>query len=110
MTRKPFTPEQAHVLSLPVVLTDKAWREAVHIEQPKSLSEVAQRLAHTLKAAWHVLMADPNAEWVEFSIMRFPPDGDRRNRRFLALKATRKLWPDSGAWYLEVSLKFETAS
>lgn len=107
MSRKHFTPEQAHVLTLPVVLTDKAWQEAVHIEQPKSLTEVAQRLAYTLKAAWHAFMDDPNAEFAEFGIYRFPPSGVRSHKRFLALKAERKRLPESDSWNLVISLKFE---
>lgn len=109
MSRKHFTPEQAHVLTLPVVLTDKAWQEAVHIEQPKSLTEVAQRLAYTLKAAWHAFMDDPNAESAEFGIYRFPPSGVRSHKRFLALKAERKRLPESDSWNLVISLKFEDA-
>ncbi|WP_313105293.1 hypothetical protein [Stutzerimonas nitrititolerans] len=107
MSRKYFTSEQAHVLTLPVVLTEKAWREAVHIEQPKSLTEVAQRLAYTLKAAWHAFMDDPVAERAEFGINRFPPSGDRSHKRFLALKAERKRLPESDSWNLIISLKFE---
>lgn len=109
MTRRYFTPEQAHVLSLPVVFTHKAWQEAVQIEQPKSLTEVAQRLAYTLKAAWHAFMDDPNAETVEFGIYRFPPSGDRNHKRFLALKADRKRAHQSDRWTLVISLKFEDA-
>lgn len=108
MSRKTFTPEQAHVLSLPVVFTDKAWREAVDIDDPKSLTEVAQRAAYALKATWYAMLQDPITDAVEFSIERVPPSGNRRYRRFLALKAER-VQSATGSWYLRISLKFEQA-
>lgn len=108
MTRNTLTPEQAHVLSLPVVFTPKAWRESVHMDQPKSVSEIAQRLAHTVRAAWHAFMEDPLIEGAEFSIYRHPPSGDRGYRAFLAMKAERVKAPDSEFWHLEISLKFES--
>jgi len=110
MTRIKLTPEQAHVFSLPVVFTPKAWRQAVDIDQPKSPTEVAQRLAWTVKAAWQAFMQEPCAESVEFSIYRFPPEGGRSHRVFLALKAERVKAPMDDFWHMEISLKFEIPS
>ncbi|MFK4135380.1 Uncharacterised protein [Pseudomonas luteola] len=101
MSRKVFTPEQELLLSLPVSLTHEAWFEAVHIEHPKSFSELAQRLAFTLKAGYHELCQQPYSKPVKFSLYRHSPSGDRSYRYFLQLQIEKI---DADFPYLLISL------
>lgn len=107
MSRQKFTPEQERLLALPVVLTATAWAHAVHMQHPKSLSELAQRLAYTLKAGYHGLLQKPYEQPVLFGFYRHKPLGDdRTSRHYLELQIQVVSTKDQAS-YLLISLPKE---
>ncbi|WP_122290104.1 hypothetical protein, partial [Pseudomonas savastanoi] len=104
MSRNKYTAEQKALLALPVILTPAAWDQAVHVDNPKSFSELAQRLAYTVKAAYHGLLTESQDRPAMFGFYRHLPSGeDRSHRHYLALNIQVVRKPTEPA-YLLISL------
>jgi len=96
----------ADLLKLPVVMTPRAWREAVHLERPQRLEEITSRLSDVIWLAYRELHFQPERSQIDFGLYRFLPNGDRSNRVWLDLRLHR-INAESGNSYLCVSLRDE---
>lgn len=103
ITINPVCPE---LLKLPVVLTPRAWQEAVHIEEPQHVAEIGTRLGDVVLLALREVHMQPQAPQIDFGIYRFPPQGDRSERVWLELRLHR-IQPEAGPSYLCISLRDE---
>lgn len=104
-----LTPEQAAVLSLPIVVTPEVWNQAVHFEQPKSLVYLGQRLSNILQATYLEMLKQPTSTSVDFGLFRTLPSGDFGIQFYLELQANLIDEPDAIP-YLRISLRPESAS
>jgi hypothetical protein len=104
----PLSTEQisADLLKLPVVLTPRAWQEAVHLECPQRLEEITIRLSDVIRLAYRELHFQPEVGRIDFGLYRFLPNGDRSNRVWLDLRL-HQIDSESGNSYLCVSLRDE---
>lgn len=91
---------------LPVVLTARAWQEAVHIEKPLYLAEISERLGNVVLTTYRELQFQPEQSRIEFGLYRFPPDGSRLDRVWLEL-TLHQIECESCGPYLCVSLRDE---
>ncbi|MBW9242778.1 hypothetical protein [Pseudomonas paracarnis] len=94
------------LLKLPVVLTPRAWQEAVHIENPQDASVVSERLGDVVLEAYRELHLQPDSDLIHFGLYRLLPDGNSSDRVWLDLKLDRIESPP-GVFYLYISLKEE---
>ena len=94
------------LLKLPVVLTPRAWQEAVHIENPQDASVISQRLGDVVLEAYRELHLQPDSDLIHFGLYRLLPDGNSSDRVWLDLKLDRIESPP-GVFYLYISLKEE---
>lgn len=99
----------ADLLKLPVVLTPRAWQEAVHVEEPHHIEEIAIRLGEVVLEAYRELHLQPDEQQINFSMYRLPPKGDRSERVWLDLKLHR-IESEPGTSYLCISLRDEAPS
>ncbi|MFC6299115.1 hypothetical protein GNF76_26835 [Pseudomonas sp. CCM 7893] len=97
----------SELLKLPVVLTPRAWQEAVHIENPHDAAVVSDRLGEVVLQAYRELHLQPNNTQIHFGLYRLLPDGKNPDRVWLDLKLDRIESPP-GVFYLYISLKEET--
>ena len=95
------------LLKLPVVLTPRAWQEAVHIENPQDVSVISNRLGDVVLEAYRELHMQPDCSQIHFGLYRLLPAGDNSDRVWLDLKLDRIEAPP-GSFYLYISLKEET--
>lgn len=95
------------LLKLPVVLTPRAWQEAVHIENPQDASVVSERLGEVVLEAYRELHLQPDSTQIHFGLYRLLPAGISTDRVWLDLKLDRIESPP-GVFYLYISLKDET--
>lgn len=82
------TPEAARILSMPVVFTPEAWREAIHLDAGLPALDLEDRLSSTLAAAYRAVLASPSVAVVDFGLHRLPPDGDRHKPLWLDLQVS----------------------
>lgn len=94
------------LLKLPVVLTPRAWQEAVHIENQQDASVISQRLGDVVLEAYRELHLQPDSNLIHFGLYRLLPDGNGSDRVWLDLKLNRIESPP-GVFYLYISLKEE---
>ena len=94
------------LLKLPVVLTPRAWQEAVHIENQQDASVISQRLGDVVLEAYRELHLQPDSNLIHFGLYRLLPDGNGLDRVWLDLKLNRIESPP-GVFYLYISLKEE---
>lgn len=94
------------LLKLPVVLTPKAWQEAVHIENQQDASVIRERLGDVVLEAYRELHLQPDSDLIHFGLYRLLPDGNSSDRVWLDLKLDRIESPP-GVFYLNISLKEE---
>ena len=94
------------LLKLPVVLTPRAWQEAVHIENPQDAAAISKRLGDVVLEAYRELHLQPDSDLIHFGLYRLPPDGNSSDRVWLDLKLDRIESPP-GVFYLYISLKEE---
>lgn len=99
-------PISTDMLRLPVVLTPRAWQEAVHIDDPRHAAEISCRLGDVVQTAYTELGFQPEQPQIEFGIYRFPPNGNRAARIWLELKL-HHVESDTGTSYLCISLRDE---
>ncbi|RZI31055.1 hypothetical protein [Pseudomonas orientalis] len=95
------------LLKLPVVLTPRAWQEAVHIENPQDASVVSERLGDVVLEAYRELHLQPDSTQIHFGLYRLLPAGNSTDRVWLDLKLDRIESPP-GVFYLYISLNEET--
>lgn len=95
------------LLKLPVVLTPRAWQEAVHIENPHDAAVISNRLGDVVLEAYRELHLQPNSTQIHFGLYRLLPAGNNPDRVWLDLKLDRIESPP-GVFYLYISLKEET--
>jgi hypothetical protein len=95
------------LLKLPVVLTPRAWQEAVHIEHPHDAAVISSRLGDVVLEAYRELHMQPDCTQIHFGLYRLLPAGDNPDRVWLDLKLDRIESP-TGVFYLYISLKEET--
>lgn len=96
----------SELLKLPVVLTPRAWQEAVHIENPQDAAVISDRLGEVVLEAYRELHLQPNCTQIHFGLYRLPPAGNDPDRVWLDLKLDRIESPP-GVFYLYISLKEE---
>ncbi|SMF20084.1 MULTISPECIES: hypothetical protein [unclassified Pseudomonas] len=94
------------LLKLPVVLTPRAWQEAVHIENQQDVSAISNRLGDVVLEAYRELNLQPDSDLIHFGLYRLLPDGNSSDRVWLDLKLDRIESPP-GVFYLYISLKEE---
>lgn len=68
------------LLKLPVVLTPRAWQEAVHIENPQDVSVISNRLGDVVLEAYRELHMQPDCTQIHFGLYRLLPAGDNSDR------------------------------
>ncbi|MFC6300262.1 hypothetical protein GNF76_28475 [Pseudomonas sp. CCM 7893] len=95
------------LLKLPVVLTPRAWQEAVHIENPHDAAVISDRLGEVVLQVYRELHLQPNRTQILFGLYRLLPAGNNPDRVWLDLKLDRIESPP-GVFYLYISLKEET--
>ncbi len=97
----------SELLKLPVVLTPRAWQEAVHIENPHDATIISDRLGAVVLEAYRELHLQPNGSArIYFGLYRMLPSGNNPDRVWLDLKLDRIESPP-GVFYLYISLKEE---
>ena len=94
------------LLKLPVVLTPRAWQEAVHIENQQDVSAISNRLGDVVLEAYRELNLQPDSDLIHFGLYRLLPDGNSSDRVWLDLKLDR-IESSPGVFYLYISLKEE---
>ncbi len=94
-------------LKYPVVLTPRAWQEAVHLERSPDAAAISQRLGDVIWTLYRELHMRPDCTSFYFGLYRLLPSGESFDRYWLDLKFNCIKTP-AGACYLYVSLKEET--
>jgi len=97
----------ADLFTLPVVLTPRAWQEAVHIEGSHSATLICNRLGEVILTAYREARLQPERRHIRFGLYRLLPTGDCQDRHWLDLNLTR-LETAPGIGYLCISLKDES--
>lgn len=82
------TPEAARILSMPVVFTPEAWKEAIHLDADLPAIDLEDRLSSTLAAAYRAALTSPSVAVVDFGLHRLPPDGDMHKPLWLDLQVS----------------------
>ncbi len=59
------------LLKLPVVLTPRAWQEAVHIEHPHDAAVISSRLGDVVLEAYRELHMQPDCTQIHFGLWAF---------------------------------------
>jgi len=94
-------------LKYPVVLTPRAWQEAVHLENAPDTAAISNRLSDVVWMVYRELHFQPDCTSLNFGLYRLLPNGDNADRHWVDLKLERIESPP-GVFYLYVSLKEET--
>lgn len=102
----PINHVPSDLLKLPIVLTPRAWQEAVHIENPQDVTVISKRLGDVVLEAYRELYLQPDSDLIHFGLYRLLPDGNSSDRVWLDLKLDRIESPP-GVFYLYISLKEE---
>jgi len=82
------SPDQAELLKLPVIISDAAWLQAVHIHD-FMFDELSSRLTALIRNAYQALIQTPTSGYnqpISFALLVLPASGEREGQVWLDLR------------------------